>query len=125
MLVKEFLYHYTIRVGRRIGSKIMVSNAWHHRSDAIASLAALIVIAGALMGWHILDPVAAIGVSFFVGKVGIEIAIEALRELTDAATAIDKEIPPASGGEAGVEFLVIAPIGQELELGDHDEVRRG
>ncbi len=92
MLLKEFLYHYTIRVGRRIGSKIIVANAWHHRSDAIASFAALIGIAGALMGWPILDPVAAIGVAFFVGKVGIEIAIEALRELTDAATAIDKEI---------------------------------
>lgn len=92
MLIKELLYHYTIRVGRRIGSKILVANAWHHRSDAIASFAALIGIAGALLGWPILDPVAAIGVAFFVGKVGVEIAIEALRELTDAATAIDKEI---------------------------------
>ncbi len=92
MLIKEWLYHYTVRVGRRIGSKIIVANAWHHRSDAIASFAALIGIAGALMGWPVLDPVAAIGVAFFVGKVGIEIATEALRELTDASTAIDKEI---------------------------------
>jgi len=92
MILKEWLYHYTVRVGRRIGSKIIVANAWHHRSDAIASFAALIGIAGALMGWPVLDPVAAIGVAFFVGKVGIEIATEALRELTDAATAIDKEI---------------------------------
>lgn len=92
MIIKEFLYQYTLRVGRRIGSKIIVANAWHHRSDAIASFAALIGIAGALMGWPILDPVAAIGVAFFVGKVGVVIAIESLRELTDAATAIDKEI---------------------------------
>ena len=92
MLIKELLYQYTIRVGRRIGSKIIVANAWHHRSDAIASFAALVGIAGALMGWPVLDPVAAIGVAFFVGKVGVEIAIEALRELTDASTAIDKEI---------------------------------
>lgn len=92
MVIKELLYQYTVREGRRIGSKIIVANAWHHRSDAIASFAALVGIAGALMGWPVLDPVAAIGVAFFVGKVGVEIAIEALRELTDAATAIDKEI---------------------------------
>jgi cation diffusion facilitator family transporter len=92
MLVKEFLYQYTVRVGRRIGSKIIVANAWHHRSDSIASFAALIGIAGAIMGWPILDPIAAIGVGFFVGKVGVEIAIDSLKELTDASTAIDNEI---------------------------------
>ncbi|MCB1849272.1 MAG: cation transporter [Gammaproteobacteria bacterium] len=92
MIVKEFLYQYTVRVGRRIGSKIIIANAWHHRSDAIASFAALIGIAGAIMGWPILDPIAAIGVAFFVGKVGVEIAIDSLKELTDAATAIDREV---------------------------------
>jgi len=92
MIIKEFLYQYTVRVGRRIGSKIIVANAWHHRSDAIASFAALIGIAGALMGWPIFDPVAAIGVAFFVGKVGVDIAVDSLRELTDASTAIDEEI---------------------------------
>ncbi len=92
MILKEILYQYTVRVGRRIGSKIIVANAWHHRSDAIASFAALIGIAGAVVGWPIFDPVAAIGVAFFVGKVGVDIAIESLKELTDASTAIDKEI---------------------------------
>lgn len=92
MIIKEILYQYTLRVGRRIGSKIIVANAWHHRSDAIASFAALIGIAGALMGWPIFDPIAAIGVAFFVGKVGVDIAIDSLRDLTDASTAIDREI---------------------------------
>jgi len=95
MIIKEFLYQYTVRVGRQIGSKIIVANAWHHRSDAIASFAALIGIAGAIMGWPIFDPIAAIGVAFFVGKVGVEIAIDSLKELTDASTAIDKEIHDA------------------------------
>lgn len=95
MIIKEFLYQYTVRVGRQIGSKIIVANAWHHRSDAIASFAALIGIAGAIMGWPIFDPIAAIGVAFFVGKVGVEIAIDSLKELTDASTAIDNEIHDA------------------------------
>ena len=92
MLVKELLYQYTVRVGRRIGSNIIIANAWHHRSDAVASFAALLGIAGALAGWPMLDPVAAIGVAYFVGKVGVEIAIDSLEELTDSAEAVDNEV---------------------------------
>ena len=90
--VKEGLYRFVGRVGGSIESGAVMADAWHHRSDAIASFAALIGIAGALMGWPIFDPVAAIGVAFFVGKVGVDIAVDSLKELTDAATAIDKEI---------------------------------
>lgn len=92
MVVKEILYQYTIRVGRRIKSQILIGNAWHHRADAVGSLAAFIGIGGALMGWPFLDPVAAIAVAFFVGKVGLDIAHGSLKELTDAASAIDTEI---------------------------------
>jgi cation diffusion facilitator family transporter len=92
IVIKEFLYRYTVTVGSRIGSNIVIANAWHHRSDAIASFAALLGIAGAIAGWPMLDPVAAIGVAFFVGKVGVEIAIDSLEELTDSANAIDNEI---------------------------------
>lgn len=92
MLIKELLYQYTVRVGRRIGSNIIIANAWHHRSDSIASFAALLGIAGAIAGWPMFDPIAAIGVAFFVGKVGVEIAIDSLEELTDSANAIDNEI---------------------------------
>lgn len=92
MIIKEFLYRYTARVGSRIGSNIIIANAWHHRSDAIASFAALLGIAGAIMGWPMLDPVAAIGVAFLVGKVGVEIATDSFEELTDSANAIDNEI---------------------------------
>ncbi|HQC79376.1 MAG TPA: cation diffusion facilitator family transporter [Accumulibacter sp.] len=92
MVVKEMLYRYTVGVGRRIGSNIIVANAWHHRSDSIASFAALLGIAGAIAGWPMLDPVAAIGVAYFVGKVGVEIATDSLKELTDSASAVVNEI---------------------------------
>lgn len=92
MVIKEFLFQYTVRVGRRINSKITVANAWHHRADSIASFAALLGIGGALLGYPILDPLAAIGVAFFVGKVGVEIALDALKELTDSVAAIDDEV---------------------------------
>jgi len=85
--VKEALYHYTVRVGRRIKSQLIVSNAWHHRSDSLSSVAVLIGVTGALIkpSWHILDAFAALLVSFFIVKVGLEILGKSLREFTDTA----------------------------------------
>jgi cation diffusion facilitator family transporter len=85
--LKEVLYHYTIRTGRRIKSQLIVANAWHHRSDALSSVAVFVGIAGTLINpsWHILDAFAALLVSFFIVKVGLEILRDALREFTDTA----------------------------------------
>jgi cation diffusion facilitator family transporter len=64
-----------------------VANAWHHRSDALSSVAVLIGVAGTLINpsWHILDAFAALLVSFFVVKVGLDILRDTLREFTDTA----------------------------------------
>ena len=85
--IKEALYHYTVRVGRRMKSQLIVSNAWHHRSDSLSSVAVLIGVTGALIkpSWHILDAFAALLVSFFIVKVGLEILGKSLREFTDTA----------------------------------------
>lgn len=87
IVLKEVLYHYTIRTGRRIKSQLIVANAWHHRSDALSSVAVFIGVAGTQINpsWHILDAFAALLVSFFIVKVGLEILRDALREFTDTA----------------------------------------
>jgi len=87
IVLKEALYHYTIRTGRRIKSQLIVANAWHHRSDALSSVAVLIGVGGALINpsWHILDAFAALLVSFFIVKVGLDILRDTLREFTDTA----------------------------------------
>jgi cation diffusion facilitator family transporter len=84
---KEALYHYTVHTGRRIKSRLIVANAWHHRSDAFSSLAVLFGVAGTLINpdWHILDSFAALLVSFFIVKVGLDILWKCLGEFTDAA----------------------------------------
>ncbi|MEO5364228.1 MAG: cation diffusion facilitator family transporter [Magnetococcus sp. DMHC-8] len=92
IITKEALFQYTVRVGRRQKSNIIMANAWHHRADSISSFAAMLGIGGALMGYPILDPVAAIAVAFFVSKVGFEIGRDAIQELTDASDAVDQEI---------------------------------
>jgi len=85
--LKESLYHYTIHIGRRIKSSAIVANAWHQRSDALSSVAVLLGVAGAHIkpSWHILDSYAALCVSFFIIKVGLEILWGAISEFTDTA----------------------------------------
>jgi len=85
--LKEALYRYTVLIGRRIKSQLIVANAWHHRSDALSSVAVLLGVAGTLIkpSWHILDAFAALIVSFFIIKVGLDILGKTLREFTDTA----------------------------------------
>jgi cation diffusion facilitator family transporter len=83
IVFKEALYHYTLRYARRLGSNALVANAWHHRSDALSSLAALGGVIGARLGYPILDPIAAVLVSVMIVKVGIDVMIKASRELVE------------------------------------------
>lgn len=89
--LKEALFHFTVHTGRRIKSQLIVANAWHHRSDAFSSVAVLIGIAGTQIkpSWHILDSFAALFVSFFIVKVGLDILLNALREFTDTAPQLE------------------------------------
>jgi len=91
IVLKEALYHYTVRVGRRARSRLIVANAWHHRSDSLSSVAVLIGVTGALVrpSWHALDAYAALLVSFFIIKVGLDTARESLREFTDTAPSAE------------------------------------
>jgi len=85
--LKEALYRYTVLIGRRMKSQLIVANAWHHRSDALSSIAVLLGVGGTLIkpSWHILDACAALIVSFFIIKVGLDILWKTLREFTDTA----------------------------------------
>ncbi len=89
IVLKEFLYRYTVRVGRLIKSRLLEANAWHHRSDALSSIAVFLGVAGTMIhpSWHVLDAFAALLVSFFIVKVGLDIIAGSLAELTDAAPA--------------------------------------
>lgn len=83
---KEILYHYTMREGKRLNSQAVRANAWHHRSDAISSLGTLVGVAGAMFlgqSWRILDPLAAMVVSFFIIKSGYDIAKPAIGDLLE------------------------------------------
>ncbi|RLB51059.1 MAG: hypothetical protein DRJ42_17615 [Deltaproteobacteria bacterium] len=82
---KELLYHATARVGRKHESPITIANAWHHRSDALSSIAALLGIAGARLGFPILDPIAAIIVAVMIVFAALKFARVAVHEVTEHA----------------------------------------
>ena len=71
IVIKEALFRYTFSVGKRNNSPALIANAWDHRSDVYTSIAALIGIAGAKMGFHYLDPIAGLVVSGFIIKMAI------------------------------------------------------
>ncbi|MDE6495133.1 MAG: cation diffusion facilitator family transporter [Duncaniella sp.] len=96
ILLKEGTYRYTVSKGKRLESQSVVANAWHHRSDAVSSIGTLIGIAGAMFlgeKWRILDPLAAIVVSFFIIKVGWAISRPCIDEL------LEKSLPKETVGE--------------------------
>lgn len=89
---KEWLYRYTRREGERIGSPAVVANAWHHRSDALSSIATLVGVGGAMFlgaRWRVLDPIAAMAVSVFIFGVAWSIGKPALLELLEVALPAD------------------------------------
>jgi cation diffusion facilitator family transporter len=87
IVLKEILYHYTVRAGRRIKSPVVVANAWHHRSDALSSVAVLVGVAAAQINpeWHVLDSYAALVVALLIAGVGARILWRAVKEVTDTA----------------------------------------
>ncbi|MBN1465971.1 cation transporter [candidate division KSB1 bacterium] len=97
ILAKEGLYQYTARVGKSINNQAVIANAWHHRSDALSSIATLLGIGGAILlggRWRILDPLAGILVSFFIMKVAVKLGMPSVNELLETALpdAIEREI---------------------------------
>jgi cation diffusion facilitator family transporter len=85
IVVKEWLYWWTLGHARRVRSDMLRANAWHHRSDAISSVVVLIGLAGTMAGLPYLDALAAIIVAVMIAKVAWDLGWDAVRELVDTA----------------------------------------
>jgi len=89
---KELLYRYTMVTAHKVDSAALRANAWHHRSDAISSVATLVGVGAAYFlsdKWIILDPVAAMLIAVFIIVSAIQICRPAIDEL------LDKSLSPA------------------------------
>ena len=107
---KELIYRYTIHVGRKINSNAVIANAWHHRSDAFSSIGTAMGIGGAIAlgeSWSVLDPMAAVIVSFFIMKVSVQLLKPCVDELTEKSLPdeIEKEICLIAENTPGVSAI--------------------
>lgn len=88
---KEAMFWYTRYHARRIDSTALMAEAWHHRSDSLSSVGALIGIAGARMGYPILDPIASLLICLFIFKAAYDIFRDAMGKMVDEACAPEEE----------------------------------
>ncbi|MDN0082561.1 cation diffusion facilitator family transporter [Crenobacter sp. SG2305] len=109
LLAKELLFRYMLAIAKRVRSSMLIANAWHARSDAASSLIVAVGIVGNLLGYHLLDPVAALVVGLMVTKMGWSFAWDALHDLMDR-----------SADEESVAAIHTALIGTPGVMGVHD-----
>nr|CAA6808519.1 MAG: Cobalt-zinc-cadmium resistance protein [uncultured Thiotrichaceae bacterium] len=89
IVAKESLFHYTMRTAKRVKSKLLEANAWHHRSDVISSAVVFLGIAGAQLGFAWLDAVAALVVAVMILYMAGRMILDSTLELVD--TGMDPE----------------------------------
>lgn len=109
ILVKELQFRYTLRYGQKFQSTSLIADAWHHRSDVYSSVAALIGITGARLGFGMLDPIAGITVGILIVKVGFDVFHVAFDELLDSSLPKDmtERIKKLTAGTQGVKKVTI------------------
>lgn len=119
IVVKEAMYQYTRVNAKRIDSGALMADAWHHRSDALSSVGALIGIGGARMGFPILDPIASLVICFFIEKAAYEIFMDAVDKMVDKACDEETEgalrdCAAAQEGVLGVDLLHTRVFGNKV-----------
>jgi len=85
IVVKEWMYWYTIKVARKINSSSLKADAWHHRSDAISSIGSLIGIGFSMLGLVYMDTIASIIIAFVIIKIAIDIFIDSINKMLDSS----------------------------------------
>ncbi|MFC1734925.1 cation diffusion facilitator family transporter [Candidatus Hydrogenedentota bacterium] len=122
ILGNYLMYVHSKCAGEQATSAVMIANALENRADVLSSIAALIGIAGASMGWPLLDPIAAVAIGFLIFGSALKTLREAARGLGDFG--LDPEITKAIRtavegieGVVGVESIKTRQVGPEFEVG--------
>ncbi|MGE5599252.1 MAG: cation diffusion facilitator family transporter [Bacteroidota bacterium] len=126
-IAKELMASFSSWLGKRIESSALVADAWHHRSDAVASVLVAVAIVGAIFRVYWLDGLFGVGVSFLIAYTGIDLgrssindllgrspSLETLKTIQDEAAAVD--------GVVGVHDVNVHDYGQRLAVSLHVEV---
>ena len=89
ILAKEWLFWYTRSVAKKIKSGALMAEAWHHRTDVMASIGSLVGVIFAKLGYPIVDSIASIVICLFILKTSISIFIDSVNGLIDKACSDD------------------------------------
>ncbi len=127
LVAKELLFRYMLAAAKSVKSSMLVANAWHARSDAASSLVVSLGLIGNLVGYPLLDPMAALVVGFMVGKMGWSFGWDALHDLMDRAANVDevqaiRDTLLNTPGVAGVHDIRTRKMGDMIVVDAHIEV---
>ena len=127
IVMKEWTYRFTAKVGNEVQSQAVVANAWHHRSDALSSIGTAVGIGGAIFlgkEWAVLDPIAAVVVSIFIIRTAAMLVSGALNELLEKSLPDEEErqieeIVHSEPEGSGMHHLCTRRIGNRIAIEMH------
>ncbi|MFI3138184.1 MAG: cation diffusion facilitator family transporter [Methylococcaceae bacterium] len=124
VISKEWMYHYTRRAAKLTRSKLLLANAWHHRSDAVSSVVVIVGIAGVLLGYPEADGLAAIAVALMVAKIGLSLVLQSVKELVDTSLPEEfvreiRRVVKTTPGVKGIHLLRTRQMGEDAYVDAH------
>lgn len=127
IMLKEWTYRFTVKVGKEVQSQAVIANAWHHRSDSLSSIGTAIGIGGAIFlgkEWAVLDPIAAVVVSIFIIRTAAMLVSGALNELLEKSLPDEEErqiaeIVQSEPEVSGMHNLCTRRIGNRIAIEMH------
>lgn len=119
IVMKEGMYWYTRINAKRIESSALMADAWHHRSDALSSVGALIGIGGAMLGFPVFDTIASLVICFFIEKAAYDIFKDAVDKMVDKACDDEmeealKKCALSQEGVLGIDLLRTRVFGNKI-----------
>lgn len=121
IVVKEWMYWYTIIVAKRFNSDALKADAWHHRSDALSSVGSLIGIGAAMLGFSFMDVVASIIIAVIIVKIAVEIFRESIKKMIDCSCDEEtiekiKSIVSDTTGVIGIDVIKSRLFGNKMYI---------
>lgn len=119
IIIKEWMFWYTRRAAKKINSGVLMADAWHHRSDSLSSIGALIGIFGSRMGYPVLDSAASVVISFFIIKASYDIFKDAVDKMVDKACDDNtiremRQLILSQNGVLGIDVLRTRLFGNKI-----------